>query len=76
MYKGTLSWWMKVKPKIWSLFDEPHSSFLAKVEFHCQDDLLKPIFLGSKLHINLLHLHFYLIILPEHHTRLENCENI
>lgn len=28
---GTLSWWQKVKPKIWSLFDEPYSSIGAKV---------------------------------------------
>ena len=26
-----LSMWQRVKPKIWSLFDEPHSSTLAKV---------------------------------------------
>ncbi|XP_015904271.1 potassium voltage-gated channel protein Shaw [Parasteatoda tepidariorum] len=28
---GTLSCWQKVKPKIWSLFDEPYSSLWAKV---------------------------------------------
>ncbi|XP_053205511.1 potassium voltage-gated channel protein Shaw-like isoform X2 [Panonychus citri] len=28
---GTMSWWQRVKPKIWSLFDEPYSSFPAKV---------------------------------------------
>lgn len=30
-YHGRLSWWQKVKPKIWSLFDEPYSSNAAKV---------------------------------------------
>ena len=30
-YKGTLSWWQEVKPRIWSLFDEPYSSNAAKV---------------------------------------------
>ncbi|CAN7989408.1 unnamed protein product, partial [Ixodes hexagonus] len=28
---GTLSCWQRVKPKIWSLFDEPYSSTAAKV---------------------------------------------
>ncbi|XP_076362129.1 potassium voltage-gated channel protein Shaw-like isoform X1 [Tachypleus tridentatus] len=28
---GTLTWWQNVKPKIWSLFDEPYSSTSAKV---------------------------------------------
>ncbi|XP_071051938.1 potassium voltage-gated channel protein Shaw isoform X2 [Onthophagus taurus] len=28
---GTLSWWQHTKPKIWSLFDEPYSSTVAKV---------------------------------------------
>ena len=28
---GTVSWWMKLKPKIWSIFDEPYSSSYAKV---------------------------------------------
>nr|XP_023019517.1 potassium voltage-gated channel protein Shaw [Leptinotarsa decemlineata] len=30
-YNGTLSWWQLMKPKIWSLFDEPYSSTAAKV---------------------------------------------
>ena len=30
-YTGQLSWWQKTKPKIWSMFDEPHSSNVAKV---------------------------------------------
>merc|ERR1712179_122784 len=30
-HKGNLTWWMKMKPKIWSLFDEPHSSVPARV---------------------------------------------
>ncbi|XP_063917068.1 potassium voltage-gated channel protein Shaw isoform X1 [Zophobas morio] len=30
-FKGTLSWWQMIKPKIWSLFDEPYSSTAAKV---------------------------------------------
>lgn len=29
--KGTVSWWQDMKPKIWSLFDEPYSSNAAKV---------------------------------------------
>lgn len=28
---GNVSWWQKMKPKIWSLFDEPYSSTSAKV---------------------------------------------
>ena len=28
---GTLSWWQKLKPKLWSLSDEPYSSNAAKV---------------------------------------------
>ncbi|XP_074598138.1 potassium voltage-gated channel shaker cognate w [Brevipalpus obovatus] len=28
---GTMTWWQQVKPKIWSLFDEPYSSFPAKI---------------------------------------------
>lgn len=31
--KGTLSMWQKLKPKLWSLFDEPYSSIPAKVNF-------------------------------------------
>ncbi|CAG9856485.1 unnamed protein product [Phyllotreta striolata] len=30
-FRGTLSWWQLIKPKIWSLFDEPYSSTAAKV---------------------------------------------
>ncbi|XP_060521302.1 potassium voltage-gated channel protein Shaw-like isoform X2 [Cylas formicarius] len=30
-FKGTLSWWQLMKPKLWSLFDEPYSSTAAKV---------------------------------------------
>ncbi|XP_075153574.1 potassium voltage-gated channel shaker cognate w isoform X2 [Haematobia irritans] len=30
-YKGTLSWWQEMKPRIWSLFDEPYSSNAAKI---------------------------------------------
>lgn len=30
-YEGTLTWWQKLKPKMWSLFDEPYSSNAAKV---------------------------------------------
>ncbi|GLG94696.1 Potassium voltage-gated channel protein Shaw, partial [Gryllus bimaculatus] len=29
-YSGTLSWWQRLKPKMWSLFDEPYSSNAAK----------------------------------------------
>ena len=31
---GTLSRWQRLKPKIWSLFDEPYSSGYAKVSSH------------------------------------------
>lgn len=31
--KGTVSWWQDMKPKIWSLFDEPYSSNAAKVRW-------------------------------------------
>ena len=30
-YSGTVSWWQRTKPKIWSMFDEPYSSNPAKV---------------------------------------------
>lgn len=30
-FNGTLSFWQKLKPKMWSLFDEPYSSVYAKV---------------------------------------------
>jgi potassium voltage-gated channel Shaw-related subfamily C protein len=30
-FSGTLSWWQHIKPKMWSLFDEPYSSSAAKV---------------------------------------------
>uniref|UniRef100_A0A0C9RJ13 Shaw protein n=1 Tax=Fopius arisanus TaxID=64838 RepID=A0A0C9RJ13_9HYME len=30
-YDGTLTWWQKLKPKMWSLFDEPYSSNAAKI---------------------------------------------
>ena len=30
-FSGTLSWWQHIKPKMWSLFDEPYSSNAAKV---------------------------------------------
>ena len=30
-HKGRLNWWQRLKPKIWSLFDEPYSSNAAKV---------------------------------------------
>lgn len=30
-YQGRISQWMKYKPKIWALFDEPYSSQAAKV---------------------------------------------
>lgn len=30
-FQGTLSWWQEMKPRIWSLFDEPYSSNAAKI---------------------------------------------
>ncbi|KAJ8687364.1 hypothetical protein QAD02_023158 [Eretmocerus hayati] len=30
-YKNELTWWQKLKPKMWSLFDEPYSSNSAKI---------------------------------------------
>lgn len=33
-YEGTLTWWQKLKPQMWSLFDEPYSSVAAKVSIH------------------------------------------
>ncbi|KYQ57474.1 Potassium voltage-gated channel protein Shaw [Trachymyrmex zeteki] len=30
-YEGSLTWWQKLKPQMWSLFDEPYSSVAAKV---------------------------------------------
>lgn len=29
--KGKVNWWQHLKPKIWALFDEPYSSYAAKV---------------------------------------------
>lgn len=29
--KGKVNWWQALKPKIWALFDEPYSSYAAKV---------------------------------------------
>ncbi|XP_071530145.1 LOW QUALITY PROTEIN: potassium voltage-gated channel protein Shaw-like [Panulirus ornatus] len=28
---GRMSWWQRTRPKIWSLFDEPYSSWMAKL---------------------------------------------
>ena len=40
-YSGSVSWWMRTKPKIWSTFDEPYSSPTAKVFKHfTQNDLI------------------------------------
>ena len=33
-FNGTLSCWQNLKPKMWSLFDEPYSSVYAKVSIH------------------------------------------
>jgi potassium voltage-gated channel Shaw-related subfamily C protein 1 len=30
-WAGSVNFWMKWKPRIWALFDEPYSSFCAKV---------------------------------------------
>ncbi|KAL3105627.1 hypothetical protein niasHT_021730 [Heterodera trifolii] len=30
-WEGRLNWWMRTKPRIWALFDEPYSSTAAKV---------------------------------------------
>ncbi|XP_059485535.1 potassium voltage-gated channel protein Shaw [Neocloeon triangulifer] len=30
-FRGTVSWWQRMKPNIWSLFDEPYSSTSAKI---------------------------------------------
>ena len=39
-YSGSVSWWMRTKPKIWSTFDEPYSSPTAKVlKYFTQNDL-------------------------------------
>lgn len=56
-YKGTISWWQEMKPRIWSLFDEPYSSNAAKVSqiYRC---LLHSIFIKvfhhfhAKLHVS------------------------
>lgn len=29
--KGKVNWWQRLKPKLWSLMDEPYSSNAAKV---------------------------------------------
>lgn len=33
--RGRLSWWQRKKPYLWALFDEPYSSFAAKVKYNC-----------------------------------------
>lgn len=38
-YEGSLTWWQKLKPQMWSLFDEPYSSVAAKVRFKYFDIL-------------------------------------
>jgi potassium voltage-gated channel Shaw-related subfamily C protein len=35
---GTLSRWQRLKPRVWSLFDEPYSSTGAKVSISCLCD--------------------------------------
>ncbi|XP_014247530.1 potassium voltage-gated channel protein Shaw isoform X2 [Cimex lectularius] len=30
-FNGTVSWWQRLKPQLWSLFDEPYSSNTAKI---------------------------------------------
>ncbi len=30
-YNGSLNWWQRIKPKLWSLFDDPYSSSSARV---------------------------------------------
>ena len=39
---GTVSWWQRTKPRIWSMFDEPYSSNAAKVS-HVHHHLITPI---------------------------------
>lgn len=34
-YEGSLTWWQKLKPQMWSLFDEPYTSVAAKVRPQC-----------------------------------------
>lgn len=34
-HKERLTQWQRMKPKMWLLFDEPYSSFAAKVCFVC-----------------------------------------
>uniref|UniRef100_A0A914RKT0 Uncharacterized protein n=1 Tax=Parascaris equorum TaxID=6256 RepID=A0A914RKT0_PAREQ len=38
-YQGRISLWMKYKPKIWALFDEPYSSHAAKSWVNVGDDV-------------------------------------
>ena len=42
-HSGEMTTWQHTKPKIWSLFDEPHSSHWAKVFSLCLSSL--PIFI-------------------------------
>ena len=65
-YSGTVSWWQRTKPKIWSMFDEPYSSNPAKVGLLCNC----PVRLGYEFSVYwscfcVLHLHFNLIVLPQ-----------
>ena len=48
-YSGNISWWQKTKPKIWSTFDEPYSSSLAKVSTVQPADIGWPTGNGKKL---------------------------
>ena len=80
-HSGEMTTWQHTKPKIWSLFDEPHSSHWAKVlltlklflsKFHIFP-ILSWILVcnlilnlsGGFLHLCLLHSHFHPVLLPE-----------
>lgn len=58
---GRLSRWQRLKPRVWSLFDEPHSSFGAKVNFFNQ--------LPKCLTFHTLLLHYYMYIIVRHRCK-------
>ena len=45
-HRQQLSSWQQMKPKLWLLFDEPYSSFSAKVPAHA---LISPVLHATRL---------------------------
>lgn len=68
-----LSFWERVKPKIWRMFDEPSSTTGAKVNFKKNDSYLVFHFEGSGRHFRLFPHLCHSRLLPQNASRLEGC---